>query len=72
MSNKKLVRSKNNRVFAGVLGGIAGYFGWRANVLRWGFVLVLLIGIFAAYSSILLILVYALAAVMIPNEGGQA
>ena len=72
MSNKKLVRSKNNRVFAGVLGGIAEYFGWRANVLRWGFVLVLLIGIFAAYSSILLILVYALAAVMMPNEGGQA
>lgn len=72
MSNKKLVRSKNNRVFAGVLGGIADYFGWHANVLRWGFVLVLLIGIFAAYSSILLILVYALAAVMMPNEGGQA
>lgn len=72
MSNKKLVRSKNNRVFAGVLGGIADYFGWRANVLRWGFVLVLLIGVFASYSSILLILVYALAAVMMPNEGGQA
>ncbi|GAY72899.1 MULTISPECIES: PspC domain-containing protein [Lentilactobacillus] len=29
-----LHRSRTNRVFAGVLGGIAEKFGWNANVLR--------------------------------------
>ena len=29
-----LQRSKNNRVFAGVLGGIAEHFNWNAKTLR--------------------------------------
>lgn len=31
---KGLYRSKTNRVFTGVLGGIAERFGWNANTLR--------------------------------------
>lgn len=27
-------RSKNNKVIAGVLGGIAEHFNWNANILR--------------------------------------
>ncbi|MFC6294530.1 PspC domain-containing protein [Lactiplantibacillus daoliensis] len=37
-TNRKLTRS-NNRVIAGVLGGIAEYLQWNANVLRVLFVL---------------------------------
>ncbi|MDN5945435.1 MAG: PspC domain-containing protein, partial [Lactiplantibacillus plantarum] len=32
-TKQKLTKS-NNRVFAGVLGGIAEYLNWNANVLR--------------------------------------
>lgn len=35
----KLYRSQNDRVIAGVFGGIAEYFGWSATLLRWIFVL---------------------------------
>ncbi|MDO1605028.1 PspC domain-containing protein [Lactobacillus sp. YT155] len=27
-------RSRNDRVFAGVLGGLAKHFGWNSNLLR--------------------------------------
>ena len=30
----KIKRSRNNRVFAGVIGGIAENYDWNANVLR--------------------------------------
>ena len=36
---KKLTRSRDDRVFAGVVGGIAEYFGWSSTVLRLVFVL---------------------------------
>ncbi|UQS83524.1 PspC domain-containing protein [Bombilactobacillus thymidiniphilus] len=29
-----IYRSATNRVFGGVLGGLADYFDWNANVLR--------------------------------------
>lgn len=35
----KLHRSTKNRVVAGVLGGIAEYFGWSPTILRWLFAL---------------------------------
>lgn len=34
MSNNVLSRSRNSRMVAGVLGGIAEHFGWDANLLR--------------------------------------
>jgi phage shock protein C len=36
---KILCRSQSNRVFAGVCGGIAEYFGWSAVVVRLFFLL---------------------------------
>lgn len=35
----KLHRSKNNRMLAGVFGGVAEYLGWSPNMLRFLFVL---------------------------------
>ena len=32
--HKKLTRSRDNRVIAGVLGGIANYFNWDATLVR--------------------------------------
>ncbi len=32
--SKKLTRSANNRMIAGVVGGLAEHFGWDATVLR--------------------------------------
>jgi phage shock protein PspC (stress-responsive transcriptional regulator) len=40
---KKLTRSNTNRIFFGVLGGIADYLGWNANVLRVIYILLILI-----------------------------
>lgn len=37
---KKFARSRTNRLIGGVLGGIAGYFGWNANLLRVIYVLI--------------------------------
>lgn len=34
MSNSKLARSINDRVLAGVLGGIARRFGWNPTLVR--------------------------------------
>ena len=31
---KKLYRSKNERMIAGVCGGIAEYFGWDPSIVR--------------------------------------
>lgn len=33
-NNNVLSRSRNSRMVAGVLGGIAEHFGWDANLLR--------------------------------------
>ena len=31
---KKLHRSRNHRMIAGVMGGVAEYFGWSPNLTR--------------------------------------
>lgn len=33
-NNRRLYRNMKNRVFGGVLGGVATYLGWNANILR--------------------------------------
>lgn len=35
----KLTKSTDNRMIAGVCGGIANYFGWDPTVVRIGYVL---------------------------------
>ena len=43
---KRLYRNLQTRVFGGVIGGIATYLGWNANVMR---ILVVLIALFTPY-----------------------
>ncbi len=40
MSSKKLTRSRENNIIAGVMGGIADYLGWSPFSVRLIFVLV--------------------------------
>ncbi len=56
---KKLFRSQN-RVFAGVCGGIAEYFDLDPTLIRVGFVL---LSIFGGSG----LLAYIIAAIIIPN-----
>lgn len=60
---RTLSRSLNNRMIAGVVGGIAQRFGWSATLLRILFVLVSIAS--AAFPGIL---VYLILWLLIPNE----
>jgi len=42
-SSKRLYRSRDSRVIAGVCGGIAEYFGWDPAVVRLAFLASLLL-----------------------------
>ena len=59
---KRLYRSENDRMAAGVCGGIAEYLGVDATMVRLGFV------VFALFSGWGL-LAYLAAALIIPREG---
>ena len=61
-TNKKLYRS-NNRMLAGVCGGIAEYFGVDATLIRLAYVLLSVFTV--AFPGII---VYILAAIIIPLE----
>lgn len=60
---RTLSRSLNDRMIAGVMGGIAHRFGWSSTLLRVVFVLVSLAS--AAFPGIL---VYLILWLLIPNE----
>ena len=60
---RTLLRSLNDRMIAGVMGGIAHRFGWSSTLLRVVFVLVSLAS--AAFPGIL---VYLILWLLIPNE----
>ena len=63
MSEKKLKRSKNEKMLAGVLGGIAEYLGWDITILRIVFALV------TVFSSVFPgILVYVILWILMPEE----
>ncbi|WP_050616415.1 PspC domain-containing protein [Bacillus testis] len=62
MAQKRLKRSQENKVFLGVLGGLAEYTGIQATVLRILFVILLFPSGFTA------ILIYFLAAFLMKNE----
>lgn len=55
MSNSGLYRSNQQKIIAGVMGGIAERFGWNANLLRVIFVLVSIIS--SGFPGILVYLV---------------
>lgn len=58
---KKLYRNMNNKVFGGVLSGVACYFGWNTNILR------LLVIVLALCTYLWpLILAYLIAWMVIP------
>lgn len=65
MSEKSLRRSQNNRMLAGVVGGLANYFGLDATMLRIVYVLVSLFS--AAFPGII---VYLILWVIMPLEDG--
>jgi phage shock protein PspC (stress-responsive transcriptional regulator) len=62
---KRLTRSKTNRLLGGVCGGIAEYFGWDSSLVRLGWAVATL------FTSGGGILVYILALIIIPEEDGD-
>ena len=61
---RTLARVRNDRVLAGVVGGIAARFGWNATLVRILYVLVSALS--AAFPGIL---VYLILWLLIPEEG---
>ena len=62
--SKRLYRVREGRVLAGVCAGIAAYFGIDPTLVRLGFALFTIFGGAG-------ILVYLLAWIVIPEEGGD-
>lgn len=52
--SRKLMRSRNNRMIAGVCGGFAEYFGWTPWIVRFFYVLASILS--AAFPGILIYL----------------
>lgn len=67
MSKKKLYRSRENKMLAGVCGGIAEYIGWDATFVRVIYVLLSVCSV--AFPGIL---VYILLAIIIPERPSHA
>jgi phage shock protein C len=60
---RRLTRSRTNRVFAGVCGGLAGYLGWDPVVIRIAYVILTLLSFGSAG-----VLLYLIAWLVIPLE----
>ncbi|MDP3741231.1 MAG: PspC domain-containing protein [bacterium] len=63
MHQKKLHRSRKNRVFAGIIGGLAEYFGKDVVLLR---LLAIILLVFTGFFPFGVI--YILATFVIPEE----
>jgi phage shock protein C len=63
-ATRSLFRSRDDRVLAGVMGGIARRYGWNPTVVRALFVVVSVLS--AAFPGIL---VYLILWLLIPEEG---
>jgi phage shock protein C len=63
MPEGQLMRSRNDRVLAGVCGGLARWLGWDPTVVRIVYVLVSFFS--AAFPGIL---VYIILAIVMPME----
>ena len=59
---KRLYRSRDDRIIAGVCGGIAEYFGWDPTLVRIGYVLLFFPGLF----------LYLVMVVVIPEKPADA
>lgn len=59
---KKLYRSRDNKVLTGLCGGIGDYFGMDPTVVRVLFVL------FEFLTAGLLIIIYLIVALIVPKE----
>ncbi len=62
-ATRPLARSLNDRMIAGVMGGIARRFGWNATLVRVLFVVISIASV--AFPGIL---VYLLLWLLMPNE----
>jgi phage shock protein C len=60
----RLLRPREGRMVAGVCAGLARYFGWDVNLIRLAF------GIFTVFYG-LGALLYGLAWLLLPDEGGD-
>lgn len=63
----KLHRSKNNRMIAGVMGGIAEYVGWSPMWVRLLFVI-----ISSLSAAVPGILIYIVLWIVMPNASNQS
>lgn len=63
MANIGLYRSRQHRMIAGVMGGIAERYGWNINILRLVFVIISVASV--AFPGIL---VYLLLWMVMPNS----
>lgn len=63
---KRLYRSSDNKVFAGILGGLGEYFDVDPVLLRLGFVFLLL-----ATAVIPGVIAYAAAVFIVPHKPAQ-
>jgi phage shock protein C len=63
---KKLIRTRDGRIVAGVCSGIGDYLGVDANVIR------LIFALITVFTAGLGILLYLVAWVVIPEEGEPA
>jgi phage shock protein PspC (stress-responsive transcriptional regulator) len=61
--SRPLTRSRDDRMLAGVIGGIARRFGWNSNLTRVAYVIVSIAS--AAFPGIL---VYILLWLLMPEE----
>lgn len=60
---RKFSRSRNERMVAGVCGGIAEYFGWAPWLVRFVYVLVSILS--AAFPGML---IYLLLWILVPKQ----
>ena len=61
-NNKKLTRSRSDRMLAGVCGGLAAYFGLDPSLVRIGYALLTFFTVFAAIP------VYLIMWLIVPEE----
>ena len=62
-TSRPFVRSRTDRMLAGVMGGIAQRFGWNSNLLRIIFVIVSI-----ASAAVPGILIYLILWLLMPEE----
>ncbi|MFC6259956.1 PspC domain-containing protein [Levilactobacillus fujinensis] len=67
-NKKRFVRSRTNRLVGGVLGGIAEYFGWNANLLR---IIYVLISLALPTHGVLGLLLYVIVMSFMPLDDSR-